>query len=212
MLEYITSKKLKNIEPSLTIIIDGINLINHPNLNRLLLKTDKTEINLLKIKEEELNIEELFKILSFIQGTALNLSGNQRVLLKTLDSKLIFIDPRLKIPETFGDFLLMMNRFKQDNLVYSIESNSVIMKYVKSELENSIPINTSRFCIYIGEDEIICPKNFIKNLPIAIYIGINPKNKSIDELIEKNICISNDNLSSETLIWRIIKEIENKIF
>jgi len=210
MSEVISSKRIKHTPALLTIIVDGVNLMNHPLEPRLLLKTDHLEIQNLDVNPETLTSEELYKILCFLQGTSLNLSGRQKVLLRTIDNKLIGIDPRLKPPPTFTQFLDMMHRFSEDDLVYNVDGNTILMKYVKSDLEQSLPPGAPRYCVFIGNETPVDPKTFIDGNPIAVYVSIDPKKISSDELLLKKFCLSNDKLTTESTIWRVIKAVESK--
>lgn len=209
----ISSKRLQSLQPLLYVVIDGANLVHHTSMPRMLLKTDEIELNYLKLKPKQINIEELFHALLFLQGTALNYAGLQRVFIRTVDLKLIKVDPRLSIPFILNDFQQMMHIFSNDQLVRGIDGNSIMMKFVKSDIGKMIPPGIPRYSIYVDpKEENISPITDIvtSDKPIAIYVHLNPKNRSADELMEKSFCISNDNLNTGNVINRIIKEIEIK--
>lgn len=207
----ISSKKLQSLQPLLYVIIDGANLVHHTSMPRMLLKTDEIELNYLKLKPKQINIEELFHTLLFLQGTALNYAGLQRVFIRTVDLKLIQVDPRLSIPFVLNDFQQMMHIFSNDKLVRGIDGNSTMMKFVKSDIGKMIPPGIPRYSLYVdAEEEKISPITDVvtNNKPIAIYVHLNPKNRSADELMEKTFCISNDNLNTGNVINRVLEEIE----
>lgn len=211
--QIIPSKKLQSLKPLLYVVIDGANLVHHTSNERMLLKTDKIELNYLKLKPKQINIEELFHTLLFLQGTALNYAGLQRVFIRTVDLKLIKVDPRLSIPFVLNDFQQMMHIFSTDSLVKGEDGNSILMKFVKSDIGKMIPPGIPRYSLYIdSEEEKITPITdiVVDNKPIAIYVHLNPKNRSADELMEKYFCISNDNLNTGNVINRVLKEIEIK--
>ena len=214
--QIISSKKLKSIQPLLYVIIDGANLIHHTSMDQMLTKTDDIEIDYLKLKKKQINIEELFHTLLFLQGTALNYSGLQRVYIRTVDLKIIQVDPRLIIPFIFKDFQQMMHLFTTEKLVKGEDGNSIMMKFVKSDIGKMIPPNIPRYSLYVNDEQPIVPIRDIvplvgdKTKPIAVYVHLNPKNQSADEILEKSFCVSNDNLSTENVFNRVIKYIETK--
>ncbi|KAK8885668.1 hypothetical protein M9Y10_041120 [Tritrichomonas musculus] len=212
-IHYISSKKLQSLSPLLYVVVDGANLMPHTSMPRMLLKTDKIELNYLKLKPKQINIEELFHTLFYLQGTALNLAGLQRVFIRTVDLKLIRVDPRLSIPFVFNDFQQMMHIFSTDKLVKGSKENSIMMNFVKSDIGKMIPPGIPRYSLFINEDEEkISPITDIvtDDKPIVIYVHLNPQKQSADEIMEKTLCISNDNLNTGNVINRVVKEIEIK--
>ena len=97
--EIISGKRLQSLPPALFLVIDGINIIRHEQLDHIICKTDYIEIEAQHIDSSQINIEELYHILSYLQGTALNLAGLQRIFLRTLSQQVIMVDPRLRIPK-----------------------------------------------------------------------------------------------------------------
>ncbi|OHT00780.1 Suppressor Mra1 superfamily [Tritrichomonas foetus] len=211
----ISSKKLKSLQPLVYAIIDGANLMPHTSMPRMLTKTDTIELDYLNLKTKQINIEELFHTLLFLQGTSLNLAGLQRVFIRTVDLKLIQVDPRLTIPFVFDDFQQMMHLFSKEGTVRSADGNSTLMKFVKSDIGKMIPPGIPRFALYVDDEaEIVPVSDFAKDKPIAVYVHLNPKNQSVDELMEKAFCVSNDKLNTGNVMNRVIKhfEIQNNVW
>lgn len=218
MTEIISSKQLKSIVPSVYIIIDGANLIQHTSMPRMLCKTDDIEIDYLKLKYSQINIEELFHTLLYLQGTALNLSGHQRIFIRTVDLKLIQIDQRMIIPPVFHDFRRMFYTFLNEGLIKAESGESILMKYVKNDIGNCVPPGLPRYSLYIkDEDEddeetkITKVEEFTKNGPAVVYVHLNPENVSKDEVMQDYFCISNDHLSTASVLQRVIKSYEQQL-
>lgn len=207
----ISSKKLKSLQPLLYVIIDGANLVEHTSMPRMLVKTDTIELQYKKMNPAEINMEELFNTLLTIQGTALNLAGYQRVYIRTNTNLLIQLDPRLSIPFIFNDFLKMFYLFSKDGLVKSDDDATILMKYVKSDIGKFIPPGVPRYSLFIQpkEDKSTSLKDFIfPKTPIAVYVHLDPEQPSYDELMQNSYCISNDNLTSATILNKVVHEIE----
>ena len=211
--KQISSKQMKSITPLLTVIVDGVKLYEHSTKERPLLTSDEDEFETQKITKKDIITEELYHILYFLQNTALNLSGQQRVLLRTCDKQIISVDPRLKMPYIFDDYLKLMWRFMQDRRICSLEKDTELMKFIKSDLTKILPPGTRRFSIYVDKNEvnnIKKPSEFIHKQPTAIFIHLNPNEKPTDELMESTFCISSDNLTPVNAISRVVKEMETK--
>ena len=211
--KQISSKQLKSTNPLLTVIIDGVKLYEHSTLERPLLIDDEDEFEKQKITKNDIITEELYHIIYYLQNTALNLAGLQRVLLRTCDKQIISIDPRLKMPIIFDDYLKLMWRFMQDRRICSLEKDTEIMRFVKSDLSHTLPPGARRFGIYVDRaemDNIKKPSDFLHKEPTAVFIHLNPTQKPQDELMESTFCISTDNLAPVTAISRVVKEMETK--
>ncbi|EAY07816.1 hypothetical protein TVAG_312150 [Trichomonas vaginalis G3] len=209
--KVISSKQLKSITPLLTFIIDGVKLYPHSKYPRPLLVTDEEEFESQKITKKDIITEQLYHVLYFLQNTALNLSGQQRVLLRTEDKQVIFVDPRLKVPDVFDDYLAMLHLLMEDRRVCSVEKGSEIMKFVKSDLTHSIPTGAKRIAAYLSKtDSVTSPDEFLKAEPTAVYIHLDPTVQSYDEVLLGKYCVSNDILSAVTLASRILHSMESK--
>lgn len=208
-MEIITRNQLKTLVPSVYIIIDGANLAKHPNEQRMLLVQDEDILESLKLSPEEINIQALHHTLLFLQGTALNLSGYQRVFVRTKDNILIRVDPRLNVPKDFDSFQFMMYRYVKDGKVNGTNGQLNLMQPVKSDLGKNIPPGVRRICLYVNESEKIeKPKEFIDKTPSAIYIHLDPTQISYDEVLDKSYCVSNDIITPAAIAWRVIELIE----
>lgn len=209
--KIISSKQLKSITPLITFIIDGVKLYPHSKYPRPLLTTDEEEFESQKITKKDIITEELYHVLYFLQNSALNLSGQQRVLLRTEDKQVIFVDPRLKVPEVFDDYLAMLHLLMDDRRICSVEKGSEIMKFVKSDLSHSLPTGAKRICAYLSKtDKITSPNDFLGLEPTAVYIHLDPFTKSQDEVMLGSYCVSNDTLTPVTLASRLLKAVEQK--
>ena len=210
--KQISSKQLKSIPVVLSVVIDGVKLYPHSTLERPLLSCDEDEFEKEKITKDDIITEDLYHILYYLQSTALNLSGQQRVYLRTCDKQIISIDPRLKMPQIFDQYLDMMWRLIQERRVLSLEKETELVKFVKSDLAKSLPAGAVRTAIYTGDEDVKAPSSFLKKeRPNVIFIHLNPKTKPNDEFMEGTFCISNENLSAATAISRIVREMENKV-
>jgi rRNA pseudouridine-1189 N-methylase Emg1 (Nep1/Mra1 family) len=213
-IRIISSKKLQTIQPALLIIIDGAHLIVHPTKPRLLASTDSSAISQLaadrRFDVSTLNAESMHNTLLYLQGTALNLSGVQRVFIRTADSpsKLIAVDPRFETPLAFSDFARMMYCLVKDQLV-SGAGGERLMKFVKSDVSNSIPPGIPRCAIHIHpNDNIVDPADFVSQNPLLIYVNLNPRVECTDEVIERRACLSNDALSCGMTAARVVRAVE----
>ena len=208
-INYIDRNRLRSIKPKLIVIIDGIKLYPHSTLNRPLIQMDEDEIAVNKITKDDIITEKLYHILFYLQNTALNLSGQLKVLLRTEDKKIISYDQRIKTPDTFDNFLKMWDVFIQQGIVRMENRDTDIIKFVKSDLSNSIPPGFARHSVYIGgEVATNVSEIFKEEKQVAVYIHINPHITPTDETILKTFNISTDNLSAETAIARVVKEVE----
>lgn len=211
-IEQISSKKLQSMKPALYVVIDGVNLIPHTAKQRMLASSDEIDINRLEqrkeLRREDINIESLYTSLLYLQGTALNLSGYQRVFLRTVTQKLIALDPRLDIPHTFDEFSFMMWRFCKEDLVKG-PGGERLMYYVKSDIGASLPPGIPRVCAVCSRDkEIKKLEDVFHNNSVCLFIGIDAVTESHDELMQTVICLSNDNLSCTALLSRAVKAVE----
>jgi rRNA pseudouridine-1189 N-methylase Emg1 (Nep1/Mra1 family) len=211
----ISSKKLQSLTPAIFIVIDRVNLIPHPGKPRMLCTSDDIDIAYLSQRSalvpEDINIELLYATLYYLQNTALNQAGLQRTFLRTSESppKLIAIDPRLQIPDTFESFMYMMHLFLKNQLVKG-PGGERLMRFVKHDIGESIPPDVPRFCIYVDKDEpIVDVKTFVNKESGLFYVNIRPEQKCEDEVMEKIFCVSNDELSCGTAICRVVRAVED---
>ena len=211
-IEQISSKKLQGIKPALYLVIDGVNLIPHTAKQRMLVSSDEIDINRLEQRKElsrdEINIESLYTALVYLQGTALNLSGHQRVFIRTRERKVIALDPRLAIPPTFDAFSFMMWRFCRENLVKG-EGGERLLYYVKSDIGESLPPGIPRICAVTSPDKKIAKLNeVIASDGVCLFVNLDTTQESQDELMQSTVCVSNDDLSCTAVLSRLVLAAE----
>ena len=207
----ISRKKLHAMQPALYVVIDGANLIQHTARERMLVLTDEIDINRMvqrkELRKEDINIELLYNVLVFLQGTALNLAGLQRVFVRTLSNKLIALDPRLSVPKTFNDFSFMMWRFCKENLVKG-QNGEKLLYYVKSDIGSLLPPDVPRYCAIVSSDRKIDKIDTIVQNPICIYLNLDVTQECRDEVMQRVLCVSNDALGCSTVAARVVREVE----
>jgi rRNA pseudouridine-1189 N-methylase Emg1 (Nep1/Mra1 family) len=208
----IPSKKLKSLCPALYVIVDGANLTLHPQKRRLLCSSDSIEIDYLTREQHldpsSLNIESLYNTLLYLQGTALNIAGVQRIFIRTDTDALISVDPRLNIPPLFEDFLTMMNTLVKNQLVVG-PGGERLMKFVKSDVSLSLLPNVPHFAIYVKRDEpLVGPGTFVGQDPCCVFARLNPEEQSNDEVMQGRFCLSNDQIGCAGVISRVVRATE----
>jgi rRNA pseudouridine-1189 N-methylase Emg1 (Nep1/Mra1 family) len=210
----ISRKKLRSLQPALFVVLDGANLCIHPSKPRLLSTTDSSAISSLirtrRFDPSTLNSESLHNALLYLQGTALNLSGLQRVFIRTSESppKLISIDPRLRTPLSFNDFATMMHSLVKDQVV-SGKGGERLMKFCNKDIANSIPPGVRRYGVYVSKsDAIVDPKEFVSEEPLLVYVNVNPEAECADEVLAGKKCLSNDALSCGMTAARVVRAVE----
>ena len=210
----IPSKKLQSIQPALFLVIDGVNLLPHPSKPRMLALSDEIEINYMVLHKlgtaEDINMELLYNVLLYVQSTALNMSGQQRLFLRTRDKKLIAVDPRLDIPRTFDLFSEMMFHFLTKGLVRG-PGGERLMYYANSDLGHVLPPGVRRICVFTDEK---APVTVVQKGQKCVYLSVDGKWECQDELMSERNCISNDRLSCTTTAARVIAnaELENDLW
>ena len=123
---------------------------------------------------------------------------------------MVSIDPRLKVPDTFNDFVQMLHLFMIDLNVKAEEKDTILMKFVKSDLSKTVRPGIHRYAVYTGPEKVTPLSSFISNKPTLIYINFDTTKKPYDELLEGSYCISNDMPSAIAMIAKIIHVMELK--
>ncbi|KAF7459267.1 putative ribosomal RNA small subunit methyltransferase NEP1 [Cryptosporidium felis] len=175
-------------------------------------------------KEESLlNIRPdiVHQCLLSLMDSPLNRCGKLLVYIRTTSNILIEVNPQLSVPRSFREFSALMVNLLVKRKISAIEGNVVLMRIVKNNIENVLPVGGRRFGLSINGN-----KKNLRSLLNELYGSHGGSNKFVDSItfiigavaygdpikrcdfIEELISISSYPLSAALCCSKICNEFE----
>ncbi|AFZ80808.1 hypothetical protein BEWA_002150 [Theileria equi strain WA] len=136
-----------------------------------------------------------------------------RVYVRTIDKELIEVSPSLQVPKSLDQFELILRDLKINRKVRSQNSSTILIKFVKNEMENILPpgsknigLSNTGTCVKL-EDYLTKFKNV--TLPLVFHVGAISTSQAHGTIndVEEIISISPHGLTAAHCCAKICNEL-----
>lgn len=166
---------------------------------------------------EDIRPDITHQCLLMLQDSALNQSGQLAVFIRTMDHQLIEVSPQLTVPKSGPQFDAMMVTFLQRKSIKAQETNVVLMRFVKNDLDALLPAGCRRFGLSVNGDVVkladFCKEFASAEGAIAFFIGAvaksDPTSKKALPMLERAVCVSQHHLTAAMCCGKICHEFED---
>jgi rRNA small subunit pseudouridine methyltransferase Nep1 len=151
-------------------------------------------------------------------GSPLNKMGYLKIMIHTVNNKLITVDPKVRIPRDYNRFnslmeqLLLQGKIPPNSEQPLMSVRVIALEKIKKELAPSSTVALTSHGTY-RRLEGICQEHTIKSNPL-IFIGAYPRGPMSEEtatIIDEAYCVFQESLESWIIVSRLLYECEKKL-